>query len=86
MQHSYAIIINFDMNCKLYRMVAVMLYMKCNLFEIFLHYYYHYFYRLKFFFIIIIMMVYIAINQSINQSISIITMRMDISPINKKTS
>ena len=34
MQHIYAIIINFDMNCKLYRMVAVMLYvMQFNLFE-----------------------------------------------------
>ena len=74
MQHIYAIIINFDMNCKLYRMVAVMLYvMQCNLFKKILHYYYYYYdyfdrFKLILFFsiVVVIMMVYMVINQSIN--------------------
>ena len=43
-QYIYASIINFDMNCKLYGIVAVMvMYLKTS----FTHYYYYYFDRLK---------------------------------------
>ena len=66
MQHIHAIIINFDMNCKRYRTVAVMLYVMKFIWKILHYYYYYYFDRLKFFIVIIIMMVYMAINQSIN--------------------